>query len=249
MGLRHPGRRAGLEHRPERRAHGGLAGLGLRHDGRPAVRLLDADELQRRGCGVVRPARPRHLRRRRDDVARPDGLEPRLDVRSRHRPLRHRDAGHLGRGDREGVEALARGARSVLLRVACARGARARRGALREGDHPGRRRRSRRRRRRRDRDADADAVRGRRGDPRDDAREDGAAAAGVHPGRRRDGGELVADRRRLGRRADRVRAEGVGARPRAARALPRLRHRRRRPAHDAARQSRGLRARARQGGL
>src|SRR5205807_29735 len=38
------------------------------------------------------------------------------------------------------------------------------------------------------------------------------------------------------------------ARAGAARALPRLRHRRRRPAHDAARECRGLRARARQGG-
>ena len=248
MGLRHPGRRAGLEHRPQRRAHGGLAGLGLRHDGRPPVRLVDADELQRRRRGLVGSARPRHLGRRRDDVARPDGLEPRLDVRSRHRPLRHRDAGHLGRGDREAVEALARGARSVLLRVARARRARARRGPLRQGDHPDRRRRAGRRRRRRDGDADADALRGRRGDSRDDAREDGAAAARVHPGRRRHRGQLVADRRRLGRRADRVRAEGVGARPRAARALPRLRHRRRRPAPDAARQSRRVRARAREGG-
>ena len=42
-----------------------------------------------------------------------------------HGPLRHRDAGDLGGGDREGVEALARGARPVLVRVARARGARA----------------------------------------------------------------------------------------------------------------------------
>ena len=159
------------------------------------------------------PARPRDLRRRRDDVARPDGLEPRLDVGSRHRPLRHRHAGHLGRGDREGVEALARGARSVLLRVACARGPRARRRAVREGDHPGRGRRARGWRRR-DGDADPHALRRRRGDSRDDAREDGAAPAGVHPRRRRDGRELVADRRRLGRGADRLRAEGRRARPR-----------------------------------
>ena len=124
VGLRDAGRRAGLEHRPQRRPHRGLARLGLRHDRRPAVRVVDADELQCRGCGVVGPARPRHLGRRRDDVARPDGLEPRLDVRPRHRPLRHRDAGDLGRGDREAVEALARGARPVLVRVARARGAR-----------------------------------------------------------------------------------------------------------------------------
>ena len=70
-------------------------------------------------------------------------------------------------------------------------------------------------RRRRRADADARALRGRRGGAaRDDAREDGVAAAGVHSRRRRDGGQLVPDRRRLGGRARRVGGEGVGARPR-----------------------------------
>ena len=212
MGLRDAGRRAGVEHRPQRRAHRRLARLGRGDDRRPAVRLLDADELQRRRRGLVGPARPRRLGRRRDDVARPDGLEQRLDVAARLRALRHRDAGHLGRGDREAVEPLARGARPDLVRVAPARRARDRRGALREGGRPDRARRAGAGRRRRRSDADARPLRGRRGGAaRDDAREDGVAAAGVHPGRRRDGRELVPDRRRLGGRARRLGGEGVAS--------------------------------------
>ena len=46
--------------------------------------------------------------------------------------------------------------------------------------------------------------------------------------------------------ASEQKASELGLEPRGA--LPRLRHRRRRPAHDAARQSRGVRARAREGG-
>ena len=42
-------------------------------------------------------ARPHRLGRRRDDVARPDGLERRLDLRARHRAVRHRHAGNVGR--------------------------------------------------------------------------------------------------------------------------------------------------------
>ena len=53
----------------------------------------------RRG-GDGRAARPRRLGRRRDDVARPDGLERRLDLRAGDRPLRDRHAGHLGRAAR-----------------------------------------------------------------------------------------------------------------------------------------------------
>src|SRR5213592_1738284 len=37
-------------------------------------------------------------------MSRPDGLEQRLDVAARARAPRDRDAGHLGRGDREAVE-------------------------------------------------------------------------------------------------------------------------------------------------
>ena len=215
MGLRDAGRRAGVEHRPQRRAHRRLARLRRGDDGRPPVRLLDADELQRGRRDLVRAARPRRLGRRRDDVARPDGVEQRLDVAARVRALRHRDAGDLGRGDREAVEPLARGARPDLVRVAPARGARDRRGALREGGRADRARRARARRLRRRADADARALRRRRGGAaRDDAREDGVAAAGVHPGRRRDGRQLVPDRRRLGRGARRVGGEGVGARAR-----------------------------------
>ena len=47
-GLRHADRRAGLEHRPDGADGRRLARDGVRHDGRPPVRLVDADELQRR---------------------------------------------------------------------------------------------------------------------------------------------------------------------------------------------------------
>ena len=76
---------------------------------RPPVRLLDADELQRGRRRLVGPARRRRLGRRRDDVARPDGLERRRPLGQAARPLADRAAGHLGRGDREGVGARPRG--------------------------------------------------------------------------------------------------------------------------------------------
>ena len=79
-GLRDADRRAGLEHR----AHGAdgrrLAGDGLRHERRPAVRLVDAGRVQRRRRRLVGAARPRRRGRRRDDVARADGLERRRPV-------------------------------------------------------------------------------------------------------------------------------------------------------------------------
>ena len=133
VGLRDAGRRAGLEHRPQRRAHRRLARLRRRHDRRPAVRLLDADELQRRGRRLVGPTRPRRLGRRRDDVARPDGLEHGSMsplVYERHDIVMQ----GIWPGDREAVGSLARGARPDLVRVAPARGARDRRGPLRAGD-------------------------------------------------------------------------------------------------------------------
>ena len=100
-------------------------------------------------------------------------------------------------------------------------------GALRERDRPGRgRRRRRRRARRRRRDAAARHV----------AREARRAAAGVHGGRRRHGGQLepIVD----GAAAMLVTSEDrcVAARPRAARAIRLVRARRRRPVPDAARQ-------------
>ena len=49
-------------------------------DGRPAVRLVDADELQRRCGDRGGPARRGRIGGRRDDVARPDGLERRVDL-------------------------------------------------------------------------------------------------------------------------------------------------------------------------
>ena len=82
-------------------------------------------------------------------------------------------------------------------------------GRFEQGGRPDRARRAGVGRLRRCADAHARPLRGRRGGAaRDDAREDGVAAAGVHPGRRRDGRELVPDRRRLGGRARRVGGEG-----------------------------------------
>ena len=48
-------------------------------------------------------ARRRRLRRRRDDVARPDGLERRLDLGAGHGPARDRDAGDICRAARGGM--------------------------------------------------------------------------------------------------------------------------------------------------
>ncbi len=56
---------------------------------------------------------------------------------------RSRAPGDLGRAHRREVGHLARGQRSLLSRIAPARRARHRRGALRAGDHPGRRSRAR----------------------------------------------------------------------------------------------------------
>ena len=238
VGVREPGGRAGLEHRPQRRAHRRLARHRLRHHRRPPVRLLDADELQRRGRRVVGAARPRRLGRRRDDVARPDGLEPRLVLRQGARPLPGGHAGDLGGADRGQVGALARGLRRLLVRVAHARRAGDRRGAVREGDRPDR--------------PDEPARRlhlrhGRGGAPRDDAREDGVAPARVRPGREGDGRKLVADRRRRGGAARRVRGRGVAAGADAAGALRLVRARRRRPDAHAPRQPGGVREGAREG--
>ena len=171
VGLRHPDRGAGVEHRPQRRPDRRLARLGRGHDGRPAVRVLDADELQRGRRRLVGPGGPGRLGRRRDDVARPDGLEQRLDVGQGARPLPDRDAGDLVRPDRREVGALARAAGRVRLRVAHAGGARDRRGAVRARDRADRP----------DEPARRLHLRHRRGGaPRHDAREDGRAAGGLH---------------------------------------------------------------------
>ena len=122
-GLRDAGRRAGAERRARGRPRRGLAGDGVRDDRRPAVRLVDADGVQRRRRGAGGPSRPRRRRRRRAHVARADGLQPRrrgLGCREREdrRALADRPAGHLRRGDRGGVGSLPRVARRVLARVA-----------------------------------------------------------------------------------------------------------------------------------
>ena len=220
-------------------ARRGLAGLGPRHDRRPAVRLVDAVQLQRRGRGLVGPARRRRRRRGRVDVARADGLERRRRLAGAARALGARPAGDLGRADRRGVGALARGARRVLVRVAPARAGGDRGGPAFEREvvpvevvEPARGRRLRRRR---------DAAR------RHVARGAGGAEAGLPPRREGDGRELEPDLRRRRGRARRERGRLLEARPGAARAVRLVRPGRRRPAADAARQPAGVRARARAG--
>ena len=197
--LRDPDRRASLERRPQRRARGRLAGDGDRHHGRPAVRLLDADELQRGRGRLVGPARPRRLRRRRDDVARPDGLEQRLHVGEGARALGDRSPGDLGGGDRRALGSLPRGARPLLAPVARACSPGDRRGPVRARDRADRPHQPARGRR----------LRHRRGcPPRLVARTVGAAPAGVRRGREDHRRQLEPDRRRRRSGADRLRAEG-----------------------------------------
>ena len=138
-GLRDAGRRAGAERRPRCRSRRGLAGVGLRDDGRPAVRLVASGGVQRRLRRAGRSPRSRRRRGRRAHDARSDGLEPRRrrvgrGQREDRRALADRPAGHLGRGDRRGVGAHPGGARRVLAGVAPARGGGDRRGEVRERD-------------------------------------------------------------------------------------------------------------------
>ena len=112
LGLRQPGRRADLRHRPHRGAVRRLAGVRARHHRRPPVRLVAAgDPLRRRGRGRG-PLRPRRRRWRRVDVARADGLgvrrrrhPDRRRLRGAVRP-RHPQPGHRRRDDRRALGPL-----------------------------------------------------------------------------------------------------------------------------------------------
>ena len=75
LGLRRPGRRADLRHRPQRRARRRLAGVGARRDDRPAVRVVPAVGALRRGRADRRPVRRGGRRRRRVDVPGADGRD------------------------------------------------------------------------------------------------------------------------------------------------------------------------------
>ena len=180
-------------------------------DGRSPVRLVDADELQCGRGSLVGAARPRRRGRRRGDSPGPDGLEQRLDVAARLGTPRHRDAGHLGRGDREAVEPAALRARPDLLRVASAggsgdqaRGASRRRSSrssstCRIRTTPASRR------------AHSRALRGRRGSATRPRLEKMATLQPASSPTRGDGRELVPDRRRLRRGARRLGGEGLRA--------------------------------------
>ena len=173
-GLRDPDRRAGLEHRPDGADGRRLAGDGGRHDRRPAVRLVDADELQRGDGDLVGSARPRRLGRRGDDVARADGVERRGPLGQAARALAARPAGDLGRGHRRRVEPVEGGARRVLVGIASAGDRGDRRGPFRERDRPGRGAEPTRRH----------AVCGRRDAPARDVRRGARRSQAVVPARR-----------------------------------------------------------------
>ena len=233
--MRDPGRGAGLQRRPHRLARRRLARDGRRDDGRPPVWLVDAGRVQRVGRDPGGPPRCRRRRGRRVDVAGADGLEPRrrrlVGPQSEdRRALADRAAGHLGRGDREGVEHHPRAARRLLARVDHARDRRDRRRQVRAGDRPGHAPG------RRD-------VRGRRGAaPRHVRGAARRAQACIHRGRSRDGRELEPDRRRRRRDARRQRGCRRPARADAAGTVRVVRDRRRRSVPDAPRQPAGLRA-------
>ena len=77
LGLRQPGRRADLQHRPQRPAGRRLARVGARHHHRPAVRLLPAGGRLRRRDGHQRPGRRRRRRRSGVDEPGAHGLDAR----------------------------------------------------------------------------------------------------------------------------------------------------------------------------
>ena len=200
--MRLPGRGAGLEHRTDGAARRRVAGHRAGHDRRPAVRLVDAVQLQRGRGRVVGPARCRRRRGRRVDVPCADGIERWRPLRPAARALGDRSAGDLGRADRGGVGAVARGARRLRVRVAPARAGRDRRGSVRERD----------RARRGDEPARGHRFRG----GRDAARGHvsggaGRAEAGVSARGTRDGRKLEPDLRRGRRGAGRQRGRVLGS--------------------------------------
>ena len=124
-GLRDAGRRAGHQHRPQRRARGRLPGEHGRHDRRPPVRLVAAGRALRGAGGDGRRVRRRDRRRGREHDAGADGRvgrrrQVRLPVRpDDDRPLpQPRSAGHLGRDDLREVGHQPRGERRVRGAVA-----------------------------------------------------------------------------------------------------------------------------------
>ena len=235
-GVRDPGRRAGLQRRPRRRARRRLARDGRRDDGRPPMRLVDAGRVQRGRRDPGRPPRRRRRRGCRVDVARADGLEPRRrglvgPESEDRRALADRAAGHLGGGDREGVEHLAASS-STRTRSSrhCARSPRS--------TAAGSSRRSSRSRSRTERQFAIDEA------PRPDTSAEKLAA--LRPAFKEDGvvtagnSSQIVDGAAAMLVASERRASELGLE--AARPLRVVRPRRRRPVPDAPRQPAGLRA-------
>ena len=163
-GMRHAGRRAVAQHRPQRRARRRLARVGAGHHGRPSVRVEPAGDALRRAGRDRRRLRRRRRRRRRGDDPHADGCVdrqghglpvPAVDARPVRR-VRSAAAGHRRRDDRRRVRHHPRRPRRVRRREPAPRRAGHRRRPLRERD---------RARARRDRRQDRDDDR-RRGHPR-----------------------------------------------------------------------------------
>jgi len=157
-GVHHAGGRAGHEHRPQRRAGGGVPRLGSWYDGRSAVRVGSAGHSLRGPGGHVGGHGDRNRRRHRVDEPGTHRFDHRAGAgRGLRTPLsgalRAHPPGGVRRGDRAALEDRARGHGPLRAVVPSAGGPGHRRGSLRQRDRsprgpgaprrPGRRRRHR----------------------------------------------------------------------------------------------------------
>ena len=129
-GRRHPGRRPGRQHRPQRAARRRVPRDRARHHRRPPVRKQPAGDQLRRPGRDLRRLRHRDRRGRRVDVPRADGLQvlPGSDpfgAFARALPRRPCAAGHQRRADRREVGLLAHRSSTSSPRAATKRPPRA----------------------------------------------------------------------------------------------------------------------------
>ena len=139
-GLRLPGRRAGLQHRPQRAAAGGDRPSRPRHDRQPLLCLLAADDPHGLPRDLGRRGRPVHRRRRRGRLALRGGQLPVPPAARRLRGLAVQRLHPDGPDRRErgrALQRLARVAGRVGRHLTAARGRRPRVGPLRPRDRPG----------------------------------------------------------------------------------------------------------------
>ena len=199
MGCGFQAGRAGLQHRPQRRAAGRDRSSRPRHVRQPLLRLLAADDPHGLPRDRGRRGRPVHRRRRRGRLALRGGQLPVPPAarRLRGRALQrlHPD-GHHRRERRRALQRLARVAGRVGRHLAAARRRRPRLGPLRPRD-------------RRRADARRRGHQGRRPAPGHDGREARRAQAGVQARRHRHRRQRLPAERRRRRRAGHVRGEGA----------------------------------------